>query len=132
MSQENVELLRRLADALTAGEPIPEFVAADHRSENVNTAIADGTYTGPDGLREWRKDMFSGFGEDVRFQVDEVIAESDDYVVAVVSLRGRGAASGARLDLRWTNASWFRDGMMVRSVGFERRGEALKAVGLEE
>ena len=132
MSQDSVEKLRLLADALTAGEPIPEFVAADHRSENVNTAVTDKTYVGPDGLREWRKDMFSAFGEDVRFQVDKVVADGDDYVVAFVSLKGRGAASGAPLDLRWTNVAWFRDGMLVRSAGYERRREALKAAGLEE
>src|SRR5437899_39155 len=125
-------MLRLLADALTAGELIPEFVASDHLSENVKTAVTDKTYIGPDGLREWRKDMFSAFGEEVRFQVDEVTAEGDDYVVALVSLKGRGAASGAPLDLRWANVSWFRDGMLVRSAGFGRRREDLKAVGLEE
>jgi len=132
MSQENGEMVRRLADALTAGELLPEFVAADHRLENVNTAVTDKTYIGPDGLREWRKDVFSAFGAGVRFQVDEVIAQGDDYVVAFVSLKGRGAASGAQLDLRWTGVSWFRDGTLVRSVGFQRRGEALQAAGLEE
>jgi ketosteroid isomerase-like protein len=132
VSQENVEMLRMLAEALTAGELIPEFVDADHRSENVDTAVTDKTYIGPDGLREWREDMFSAFGEGVRFQVDEVTADGDDYVVALVSLKGRGAASGAPLDLRWANVCWFRDGMLVRSVGFGRRREALKAVGLEE
>ena len=38
MSPENVELVRRLADALNAGE-VPEFVAADCRVENVDTAV---------------------------------------------------------------------------------------------
>jgi ketosteroid isomerase-like protein len=131
MSRDNVALVRRLMDALAAGE-IPEFVAADHRLENVNTAVTDKTYIGPDGLREWRGDMFSAFANDVRFQVDEVIADGDDYVVAVTSLNGRGAASDAPLELRWVNAFWFRDGRLVRSAGFARRREALKAVGLEE
>jgi ketosteroid isomerase-like protein len=130
VSQENVELLRRLTDALAAGE-IPEFVAADHRLENVNTAVTDKTYIGPDGLREWRQDMFSAFGHDVRFQVDEVIADCDDYIVAATSLKGRGAASDAPLELRWVNAFWFLDGRLVRSGGFRHRREALKAVGLE-
>jgi ketosteroid isomerase-like protein len=130
MSQENLERLRRLTDALNAGE-VPEFVAANHRLENVNTAVTDKTYIGPDGLREWREDMFGAFGE-VRFELDKVIAEGDDYVVAVTSLKGRGAASDAPLELRWANAFWFRDGRLVRSGGFRSIREALKAVGLAE
>jgi ketosteroid isomerase-like protein len=130
VSQENVEFVRRLADALNAGE-VPEFVAADYRGENLATAVTDKTYIGPDGFREWRDDMFSPFGE-VRLQLDKVIAEGDDYVVCGTSLKGRGAASGAPLDLRWVNAVWFRDGRLIRCVGFLRRHEALKAVGLEE
>ena len=130
MSQENVELVRRLADALNAGEA-PEFVAADCRVENANTAVTDKTYIGPDGWREWREDMFSGFGE-VRLQLDKVIAEGDDYVVAVTSLKGRGAASDAPLELRWASAFWFRRGKLVRTGGFLHIRGALKAVELEE
>jgi ketosteroid isomerase-like protein len=130
MSQEKVEVLRRLAEALNAGE-VPDFVAANFRAENVNTAVTDKTYIGPDGLRQWRKDMFSPFSE-VQMQLDKVIAEGDDYLVAVTSLKGRGAASDAPLELRWANAFWFRDGSLVRSGGFLHIREALKAVGLEE
>jgi len=75
--------------------------------------------------------MFGAFGE-VRMQLDKVIAEGGDYVVAVTSLKGRGAASDAPLELRWANAFWFRDGRLVRSGGFPSIREALKAVGLEK
>ena len=131
MSKENVELVRRLADALNVGE-VPEFVADDYRGENASTAVTDKTYIGPDGWREWREDMFSAFGNDVRLQVDKVIADSDDYVIAVTSLKGRGAASDAPLELRWVNVCWFRDRSLVRVGGFLHIREALKAVGLEE
>ena len=130
MSQENVELVQRLADALNAGE-VPEFVAADCRVENVNTAVTDKTYVGPDGLREWRDDMFGPFGE-VQLQIENVIAVGDDYVVGVTSLKGRGAASEAPLYLRSVNAYWFRDGKLVRTSGFLHTRDALSAVGLEE
>ena len=75
--------------------------------------------------------MFSPFGE-VQLQIEKLIAEGDDYVVCVTSLKGRGAASGAPLYLRSVNAYWFRDGKLVRAVGFLHTREALKAVGLEE
>jgi len=59
--------------------------------------------------------MFSPFGE-AQLQLDEVVAVGDDYVVCVTSLKGRGAASDAPLDLSWANAFWFRDGRLVRSA----------------
>ena len=117
MSQDNMERLRRLTDALNAGE-VPEFFAADYRAENVNTAVTDKTYIGPDGLREWREDMFGAFGE-VRMQLDKVIAEGGDYVVAVTSLKGRGAASDAPLELHWANAFWIATAIAGIVVFFE-------------
>ena len=42
MSQENIELVYRLADALNAHE-VPEFIAPDYRLENVTTAVTDKT-----------------------------------------------------------------------------------------
>src|SRR3954471_12055451 len=115
MSQENVERLRQLTDALNADE-VPEFVAADFRAEKVNTAVTDKTYIGREGLREWREDMFSGFGE-VRLQLDKVIAEGDDYVVAVTSLK----AEARRLPLSLsfvgqTHSGFETGGWSVRAV----------------
>jgi hypothetical protein len=130
MSLQSVELVRRLMDALNAGE-VPEFVAVDYRGGNASTAVTDKTYIGPNGSREWREDMFGVFDENVRGQVDKVIADDENYVVAVTSLKGRGAASDFPLELRWVNVFWFRDGSLVRIDGFLHVREALKAVGLE-
>jgi ketosteroid isomerase-like protein len=131
MSQEHVDLVYRLADALNARQ-VPEFIALDYRLENVNTAVTNKTYQGVDGLREWMRDLFSAFAEGARFQVDEIVADGDDYVVVISSIVGRGAASDAPLQLRWFSAVWFRGSEMTRSAGFLSKREALKAVGLSE
>jgi hypothetical protein len=89
---------------------VPDFVAPDYRFTNVDTAVTDNTYVGPEGLREWRHDLFEAFAEGAEVAVDEVLAEGEDYVVAQLSLVGRGAASGAPLELRWFTASWFCEG----------------------
>ena len=45
-----------------------------------------------------------------RLQLDEVVAESDLYVVDIGSSCGGGAASGAALKLRWVTVLYFRGG----------------------
>ncbi len=62
----------------------------------------------------------------------EILADGEDFVVTRVRIVGHGARSGAAVELRWVSVSWFRDGKMTRTVGYARRREALKAVGLEE
>jgi ketosteroid isomerase-like protein len=131
MSRENVELVHRVVDALNAGE-LPESIAPDCRLENATTAVSDKTYLGPEGWREWRRDLFEAFAEDARLQVDEVVADGEDSVVVMTSIVGRGAASDAPLQLTWFNAVWFREGQLTRSAGFLTRREALEAVGLRE
>jgi hypothetical protein len=131
MSQENVQLVHRLADALNAGE-VPEFISPEHLLVNVNTAVTNKTYRGRDGWRDWMRDMLGAFADGARMQVDEILAEGEDYVVLTTSIIGRGATSNAPLRLSWASALWFRDGEMIRSEGFLSRREALEAVGLSE
>jgi hypothetical protein len=89
MSQENVDLVHRLVDALNARE-VPEFIAPDYRLDNAITAVTDTTYFGADGWRGWMRDLFGAFAEGARLQVDEVVADGDDYVVVItISSRTR-------------------------------------------
>jgi ketosteroid isomerase-like protein len=111
---------------------VPGFLAPDFRLENISTALSDKTWVGEEGMREWMNDHFGAFAPGAEFRADEVVAEGDDYVVAICSVTGQGAVSGAPLQLRWATVAWFRDGQMTRAAAFARRREALKAVGLEE
>ena len=40
--------------------------------------------------------------------------------------------AGASVELRWASVFWLRDGTVTRVVGYQRRRDALKAVGLQE
>lgn len=100
--------------------------------ENTATAVTDKTYRGAAGVREWISDFFDAFDEGAHHEIEEIVADGDDFVVSVVRIVGRGARSGAPLTLRWVNVTWFHQDKMVRAVGYLSRREALKAVGLEE
>jgi ketosteroid isomerase-like protein len=98
--------------------------------ENTSTAVTDKTYRGAEGVREWIADFFEAFDQDVRYEIEEIVADGDDFVVSVVRFVGRGARSGAPLVLRWVGVTSFDNGKMTRAVGYLSRRQALEAVGL--
>jgi ketosteroid isomerase-like protein len=128
----NVDLVRSICAAINEREVPKDLLAPDLRMENVVTAVSDKTYYGAAGFRDWMQDLFAGFAEGARFEIEEIVADGDDFVVAVLGAVGCGARSGAPLVLRWVNVAWFRDGKATRSVGYASRREALMAVGLEK
>ena len=131
MSQRNIDLFRRGAEAINA-RVVPEgLLAPDFRMEKVETAVTNKTYHGEAGWRHWLSDFFEVFEQGARFE-DEIIADGDDFVVAKVRLVGSGARSGAPLELRWTVVLWFQDGKATRSVSYASPREALEAVGLRD
>jgi ketosteroid isomerase-like protein len=129
MSQENVEIVARVVEAINTGDLPRELVAPGFELRNATTAVTDATYHGYEGVLKWRAELFDVV-EDARLVLDEVIADDDDYVVILNRLVGRGASSGAPVDLRWFSVFWIRDGQVARTTGFTRRREALGAVGL--
>ena len=136
MSQENIELHERVIETLNAralsDELAAETLAPGFRIENAATAVTDRTYVGVEGVREWIRDIFEGLDEDARFEAEEILADSEDFVVARVRLAGCGARSGAPVELRWVSVTWYEGGRATRTVGYLRRREALIAVGLAE
>ena len=137
MSQENVDLFRRIIDAanLPTGEiagALAPLLVPGLRMDNASTAVTDKTYYGVEGCLEWRADLAEGFAPGMRFEVEEILADSQDFVVGRQALVGTGASSGAPLHLRWVTVMWFEGGRACRTVGYNTRKAALKAVGLEE
>jgi ketosteroid isomerase-like protein len=130
VSRENVELVHRAVAAMNARQ-VPDFLAPEVCVETPATAVTGGTLVGEEGWREWMSEFFGAFADDARLCVDEIFATGDDFVAAIVSIVGRGAASELPLALSWANVWWVRDGQMVRAAGFLHRREALEAVGLK-
>jgi ketosteroid isomerase-like protein len=135
MSQENVELFRRIIDAANLptdeiGGVLAPLLVPGLRMDNAPTAVTDRTYYGVQGCLEWRADLAEAFAPGVRYEVEEIIADGDEFVVGRQALVGIGARSGAPLRLRWITVMWFEDGKASRTVGYNNRTEALKAVGL--
>jgi ketosteroid isomerase-like protein len=136
VSEENVELFRRMIETsnVAHGDPslLEPLLAADYRIENIVTAVTDKTYYGASGSVEWFSDMSEAFATGAEHEVEAIIADGEDFVVARTAFFGVGARSEAPLRLRWIAVTWFANGKATRSVGYAHRADALKAVGLEE
>jgi hypothetical protein len=132
-----VDIFRRVIDAANLppndieGALTPLLVPG-LRMENATTAVTDKTYFGVEGCLEWRADLAEGFGPEMRFEVEEILADSDHWVAGRQALIGTGASSGAPIHLRWITVMWFDGGRVSRVAGYNTRREALRAVGLEE
>jgi ketosteroid isomerase-like protein len=131
-SQRNLEVHRDLLEAVTARRATDTLLAPGFFIESRMTPATDYKYHGAAGLREWGSDLLDAFIHGARLAIEEVIAASDDFVVATLSVAGRGAHAREPLELRWVGVMWFANGKATRVLGYASRPEALKAVGLAE
>jgi ketosteroid isomerase-like protein len=135
MSQENVELVRRVFEAHGRGDFTAVFAAYDPEIEWHVLRVAefgfDPVYVGHDGVRTfWR--LWLSAWETTSFEYDEFI-DAGEHVVVVQSQRMRARTSG--IDVEWNSYAqvWtIRDAKVVRMDFFPTRGEAVEAVGRSE
>ena len=134
MSQENVEIVRRVADAYTGddvgamlGELHPEIEWQPWLQVQLGEATV---YRGHQGVREGIRDGEEAFSE--------LLAEPSDFrdlgerVVAIGHLRACGKESGA---ITQSAIAWiveFESGKVIRVREYLDPREALEAAGLSE
>jgi ketosteroid isomerase-like protein len=132
MSQENVEIARRVFDALTRDDvpaamkdTAPDFVFDFSRSRSF-----DGGVYRRDEMPVLQEN-FGGLWESMRWEVEEVIEAPGDRLVTVQTAHMRG-----RDDIVVpTRGAWlwqFRDRLVARVTFFQERREALDAAELRE
>jgi ketosteroid isomerase-like protein len=137
MSQENVELVRRLYEAHERGDFTAVFAAYNPEIEWHAPGLAspelgfDPVYVGHEGVRTfWR--LWLSAWETTSFEYHEFI-DAGEHVVVVQSQRNRGRTSG--IELEWNSYAqvWtVQEAKVVRMEFFPTRAEALEAVGLSE
>jgi len=133
VSDQNVHLFRRMVDAVTARDPetqLAPLLAPDYHIDNIVTAVTDKTYNGVPGCLEWLQDMSEAFAPGARYEMEALVADTEEFVVTRMAFVGVGARSGAPLQLRWIAVTWCDRGKLTHSAGYANRREALEAVGL--
>jgi ketosteroid isomerase-like protein len=133
MSAENVEIVRRLYEAVALGETgtvlslyDPE-VDFDYSHGPGADVMGRSVYHGHEGLRRFFGDWREVF-EQVEFGCDELI-DAGDHVISVDAARGRGRASGAEVEMKQYGVWTVRGGKIARVRWFATREYALQAAG---
>jgi ketosteroid isomerase-like protein len=142
MSQENVEVVRKVFEAATKGvfgegrsfspEAILGFLSSDVEWHSRGDLPDSEVYRGHAGVRR----LFARFDEvmeDIWFEVAGELIGAGDRVVAPLRWGGRGKGSG--VDFVEEQEAWvlfFGGGKIVRVEEYATRAEALEAAGLSE
>lgn len=139
MSQGNVEIVRRLAEAVQRGvEQDDPGVIFDtgllaNDAEWVLGAPFEGksVWRGRQEYVEFMRAWTSEF-EDYSIQFEPPIDASDDRVVAIYRQRATGKGSGVPVEWHGGMVIELRDGRAIRTTNYAEPAEALEAAGLLE
>ena len=135
MSQENVEVVRRLYDEHWArgdfsatGFFDPEVVYSRIGTE---TPGMEGEWQGLEGMAAGTREYFRAFS-DLHIEAERIIDLGDDRVLVLTRQTARGKLSGAPFEHELADLLTLEDGKIVGLAAYWRRAEALEAVGLSE
>lgn len=132
MSEENVELVRRLGDSFRARDAKTPFEILDpavvwDTTRSDFPGLSE-VFHGHEGVRTfWRRWL------DAWDQIDFDASgwfDADDMVVVFYEQRNHGRLSGIWADLRWAGLWEFADGRVVRLTMYTDFAEALRVAGL--
>jgi ketosteroid isomerase-like protein len=126
--QRDVELVRRIVDALNRGD-LDGMLAQMHPDfewRPLEASPIARVRRGREQVREYVEDWLGTF-ESVRLELEDP-AEVGDRVVTMVNGRGRGRGSGLELDNRFCQVWTVRHGMAVAMEEHPTREQALAAI----
>ncbi len=140
MSEENVELARRLIERLNAvgrtepGDFDPERAFGELWERIDSEAELRGRrdapdpvdYRGREGFAEFLRMMTEIFAE-IRWEPMEFI-DRGDAVVVVAKVVAVGRGSDVPVQMDETDVIWFADGSLVRLAGFATKEEGMAAL----
>ena len=132
MSQENVDLARRMWDAFNRRDLEAWLEGFDPEVE-WHTAREDpdaGVHHGRPGLMGYAEQWLDAY-DDLRVDPVEVI-DAGDEVLVWIRVTGRGGASGIAVDMEQAQVLTFRDGRVAVGREYFDRAEALEVAGLRE
>jgi uncharacterized protein len=122
MSRENVEIVRRLYDAVARRDTATVLalydpdVEWDFTRHSFGDFLGGTVYRGHDGLRSFFGEMHDAW-EGVEWDLKQVF-DAGEHVVLVVNQRVRGRTSGAQTEGSAVGVWTVRNGKVVRVVWF--------------
>jgi ketosteroid isomerase-like protein len=132
MSEENVEIVRRIYDEVVARpEATRGLYHPDYELDVRDIAPDVGVIRGFDAANEALRSYFETF-DDFYIELERVIHADEERVVTEVHDGGRMPGSDSELRNHRFHVYAFRDGKVVRFSSHLDRNRALEAAGLRE
>ncbi len=130
MPDPNTEVIRRLTEAINAGdiESALELFDPEVRFEPRRTPI-QGAYSGHAGVREWWADTQETFTE-FRLELEEIRAIGDERLLVLGTVHARGGSSGVETDVPSASIVALSDGRIAEFKDYGEPDKALEAAGL--
>ena len=136
MSQENVEICRRVFELFSDHDPAAaveaalEYADPEGVLESAIIGSAEGTaYRGHGGLRQWAVAIEGAF-DGLRTTPEEFRDLGGDRVLMLGRVSGRGRESGVALESQIAFVCELREGRISHLKGFLNWDQALRAVGI--
>jgi ketosteroid isomerase-like protein len=130
MAEDNVELFRRCAQAVTDDDEASLLELTDYELEVVALRSGtEGAFHGHEGVRAFLADNRESF-ERYEARYEEVKDLGDGRVLALGTIHIRGRESGIDTEVPTAVIATFRDGLLVQFVDYSERDKALEAAGL--
>ncbi|HET8976196.1 MAG TPA: nuclear transport factor 2 family protein [Solirubrobacterales bacterium] len=133
MSEQNVEIVRRMIDAYNRRDRTAWFAFMDPEIETwpVETWPESGPFKGVDVSWDFYAQSDEAWKESGAYEIVEQI-DAGDAVFVCVRRDVRGKESAAEIEFRLYQVASFRNGKLIRSRWFLDRDRALEAAGLSE
>jgi ketosteroid isomerase-like protein len=138
MSQENVELVRTLAEGFKRRQHERAFEFYGPEIEWDASAIAGaypeiaGVYHGHDGVRAFWRNWLSAWS-DLEFEIQEIVGAGDEVVLLIRDQRQWGRYSGLETEFEpYGMVFTIRGAKVIRVRQFPDQQSALEAAGLSE
>src|SRR5262245_1004927 len=136
MSQENVEVARKVIDAVNRSDfdAMLASLSPDVVWEALKGVAGIGDlYRGRAGVQEWIELMLENAEEDsFHVEIEQMVDLSDDRVFIAVDITARRKGSGVPFEYRTWQIVGFADALITRRQVFWTRAEALQTAGLSE
>jgi ketosteroid isomerase-like protein len=129
MSQENVEIVRKVWEAYSRGDF--DHIRAFGDPHIVMISLEEGPLYGLDAVRK-NFERWDDAWEGAETAVEEIIDGAGDRVFVMARFRAYGRASGVEVEGRLYEVYTLRKGKVLRVDEFSEREDALEAAGLAE
>jgi ketosteroid isomerase-like protein len=133
MSQENVEILRRLFERWATGDLSADCFDPDVEYSRIGAETPDmeGRWLGRDELSTAMRDYLRAFA-DLRIEAERIIDLGGDRVLVLSRHTARGKQSGVPIEHEIGDLFTLRDGRVVHWDSYWDRADARRAAGLSE